>query len=113
MSTIQSIDLIEWQARLGQSLGHTATFVQFSSAFCAPCRTTRLVLADISAKEEGVSHIDLDAESHLDLVRELKVLATPTTIILDGLGRTILRVTGTPRKDRVLDLLARIRETAR
>jgi thiol-disulfide isomerase/thioredoxin len=113
MSPIQSSELIEWQERLGQSLGSTATFVQFSSAFCAPCRATRLVLADISAKEEGVSHIDLDAESHLGLIRELNVLATPTTIILDAHARVILRVTGTPRKDRVLDLLARMRESAR
>jgi len=31
-------------ADLGQALGHRATLVQFSSAFCQPCRATRRVL---------------------------------------------------------------------
>ena len=33
------------------ALGERATLVQFSSAFCAPCRTTRVVLADVATRE--------------------------------------------------------------
>lgn len=82
-------------------LGERATLVQFSSAFCAPCRTTRHVLADVAASLPGVSHVEIDAEHHLELVRELGIFRTPTTLILgpDGLER--LRASGVPRRDQV------------
>src|SRR5262245_47275166 len=50
-------------------LGSRVTFVQFSSAFCAPCRATRRILADVAAADDGVAHVEIDAEHHLDLVR--------------------------------------------
>ena len=86
-------------------LGERATLVQFSSAFCAPCRTTRVVLADVAASESGVLHVELDAEQHLDLVRELDVRRTPTTIVLDAAGREIARAAGAPRREQVLAAL--------
>ena len=52
-------------------LGERATLLQFSSAFCAPCRATRRVLGDVAAATPGVVHIDVDAEHHLDVVRRL------------------------------------------
>lgn len=73
--------------RLGSSLGSRATLVQFSSAFCAPCRATRILLADVAGIVPGVEHIEIDAESHLDLVRDLKVLSTPTAWSSAGLPK--------------------------
>ena len=86
--------------------GARATLVQFSSAFCAPCRTTRVVLADVAAQEQGVRHVEVDAEQHLDLVRALDVRRTPTTLVLDGSGREVLRAAGAPQKRQVLAALA-------
>lgn len=106
-----SDEYIEWSRRLGTSLGSEATFVQFSSAFCAPCRATRLILSDIASKESGIKHIEIDAESHLELVRELNILATPTTIVLGRDGRTVARSSGAPRRDQVLLLLQGIRNS--
>lgn len=83
-------------------LGERATLVQFSSAFCAPCRTTRQVLANVAEATAGVRHVEIDAEHHLDLVRELGILRTPTTLILDAEGRERFRATGVPRRDQVL-----------
>src|SRR4051812_22691980 len=54
---------------LGAELGAKATLVQFSSAFCAPCRTTRRVLGEVAGMVDGVAHVELDAEAHLELVR--------------------------------------------
>ena len=79
--------------------------LQFSSAFCAPCRATRRVLADVAARTPGVVHIDVDAEHHLDVVRRLGVLRTPTTLILDAEGRELGRASGVPTKDLVLRAL--------
>jgi thiol-disulfide isomerase/thioredoxin len=85
-------------AELGTELGEKATLVQFSSAFCAPCRATRRVLTEITAVVDGVAHVELDAESHLDLVRRLNVLRTPTVFILDANGGIVRRGSGLPRK---------------
>lgn len=98
-----------WRERLGEDLGREATFIQFSSAFCAPCRATRLVLADVAASEPGVRHVVIDAESHLDLVRDVGILSTPTTIILDADGKTVARFVGAPRRDQVHRLVHGIR----
>jgi thiol-disulfide isomerase/thioredoxin len=88
--------------RLGQPLGDRATLVQFSSAFCAPCRATRRILADVAAMIDGVAHIEIDAESRLDLVRELNVLRTPTVLVLDSGGGIARRASGQPRKPDVI-----------
>lgn len=86
-------------------LGERATLVQFSSAFCAPCRTTRVVLADVAASDSGVQHVEVDAEQHLELVRRLDIRRTPTTLVLDHTGREVGRATGAPRKQQVLDAI--------
>lgn len=86
----------------GVGLGERATLVQFSSAFCAPCRTTRVVLSDVAAAVPGVVHVDVDAESHLDVVRLLGVMRTPTTVVLDAAGREVSRASGAPTRDQVL-----------
>jgi thiol-disulfide isomerase/thioredoxin len=89
-------------------LGERATLLQFSSAFCAPCRATRRTLAEVAAIVPGVAHVEIDAEHHLDLVRRLQVLRTPTTLVLDGDGREVSRAAGAPRKEQVLGALARV-----
>jgi thiol-disulfide isomerase/thioredoxin len=88
--------------QLGHPLGERATLLQFSSAFCAPCRATRRILADVAGMTEGVAHIEIDAESRLDLVRELNVLRTPTVLVLAGDGRIVRRASGQPRKPDVI-----------
>jgi thiol-disulfide isomerase/thioredoxin len=87
-------------------LGDRATFVQFSSAFCAPCRATRRILEDVVAVTPGVTHIEIDAEHHLDLVRRLGILRTPTTLVLDDVGTEVTRAAGAPTKAQVLAALA-------
>ncbi|MEU9308494.1 thioredoxin family protein [Streptomyces sp. NPDC048256] len=91
--------------RLGGELGERATLVQFSSAFCAPCRATRRVLGEVADVVPGVTHIEIDAEAHLDLVRELDILKTPTVLVLDADGHIVRRATGLPRKADVIAAL--------
>lgn len=97
---------------LGGPLGERATLVQFSSAFCAPCRATRVVLAKVAEDVNGVAHYDLDAEAHLELVRELGILRTPTTIVLDPAGRETARAGGVPRREQVLAAVGTAAEAA-
>ncbi|MFF5958114.1 thioredoxin family protein [Streptomyces luteogriseus] len=92
-------------ADLGAELGERATLVQFSSAFCAPCRATRRVLGEVAAVVPGVIHVEIDAEAHLDLVRRLDILKTPTVLVLDADGRVVRRAAGQPRKADVIAAL--------
>nr|WP_308405287.1 thioredoxin family protein [Streptomyces sp. B93] len=90
---------------LGGELGERATLVQFSSAFCAPCRATRRVLGEVAAMVPGVAHVEIDAEARLDLVRALDVRGTPTVLVLDAGGRIVRRAAGQPRKADVIAAL--------
>ncbi|WP_369276091.1 TlpA family protein disulfide reductase [Streptomyces sp. R11] len=92
-------------AELGAALGERATLVQFSSAFCAPCRATRRVLGEVADMVPGVTHVEIDAEDHLDLVRRLDILKTPTVLVLDATGNVVRRATGQPRKADVIAAL--------
>src|SRR5437868_9420169 len=67
----ERFDLLQ---ELGEAPGERATLLQFSSAFCAPCKATRRVLSDVATAVPGVKHVEVDAESHLDLVRRLNIL---------------------------------------
>ncbi len=87
---------------LGLPLGQRATLVQFSTAFCAPCRATRRILAEVAGMVDGVEHVEIDAESHLDLVRRLDIRRTPTVLVVGPDGRVAKRASGQPRKADVI-----------
>lgn len=78
------------------------TLLQLSSTFCAPCRTTKTLLAHVTAGEPRVRHIEVDVADHLDLIRELNVLSTPTTVLLGAAGQELGRAVGVPRKEQVI-----------
>ncbi|WP_230984801.1 thioredoxin family protein [Microbispora oryzae] len=90
---------------LGAELGERATLVQFSTAFCQPCRATRRILGEVAAMVPGVRHVEIDAEARLDLVRRFDVLRTPTVLVLDGSGDIVTRASGQPRKADVIAAL--------
>ncbi|GIF37681.1 TlpA family protein disulfide reductase [Actinoplanes xinjiangensis] len=85
-----------------------ATLLQFSTAFCAPCRAVRRISAEVAALLPGVRHVEVDAESHLDEVRALDIRRTPTLLILDAEGREVRRTTGVPTKPHLIAALAEL-----
>ncbi|MGA5730139.1 TlpA family protein disulfide reductase [Streptomyces seoulensis] len=97
-------------ADLGGEPGERATLVQFSSAFCAPCRATRRTLAEVARMVPGVAHVEIDAEARLELVRELGILKTPTVLVLDAGGAVVRRAQGQPRR---ADVIAALGEAGR
>jgi len=96
------------EATLGAPLGRQATFVQFSSTVCAPCRATHRVLSEVVAGTEGVRHIDLNAETRLDLVEEFGITRTPTVLLLDADGVIRNRIVGAARKSEVVNALQQV-----
>jgi thiol-disulfide isomerase/thioredoxin len=93
---------------LGEDLGSRATMVQFSSAFCTPCRATHALLSQMVESLPDVRHIHIDAESHLELVRQLDIRSTPTTLFLNREGIEVGRAAGTPKREQVIAALAAI-----
>jgi thioredoxin-like negative regulator of GroEL len=97
------------QSMIGVELGARATLVQFSSAFCSPCRATRALLEDVTADMADVVHVDIDAEANLEMVRQLDIRSTPTTLFLDRNGHEVGRAMGAPKRDQVLAAISAIR----
>ena len=89
-------------------LGDRATMVQFSSAFCQPCRATRRILEEVTVLVPGVSHVEIDAEDNLDLVRALDIRRTPTVLFLDSAGVVRKHASGQPRKADVIAALGEL-----
>jgi thiol-disulfide isomerase/thioredoxin len=81
------------------------TVVQFSTAFCGPCRATKARLQQLQTTRPGLAVVQVDAESHLEEVRELDVRRTPTLFYLDREGRLIGRSSGAPRPDELTALV--------
>lgn len=100
------------RAQIGADLGSVATVLQFSSAFCAPCRATRQILENLTPQFPGIAHIEIDAESHLELVRRLKVHQTPTTLFLNANGQEIGRAVGAPKKSQLFAVLEKLHGAA-
>ena len=56
-----------------------------------------------------VRHVEIDAETNLELVRKLDIRSTPTTLILNSLGVEVGRAIGAPKRDQVFAALAAIK----
>ena len=92
--------------RLGVRAGAAdLTVVQFSTAFCAPCRTTRARLQQLQTTRPGLAYVHVDAESHLDEIRELDVRRTPTLFYLRRDGSLLARSSGAPRPEELTTLV--------
>ena len=87
---------------IGVELGSRVTMVQFSSAFCSPCRATKALLEDMVKTLPDVRYAHIDAESHLELVRKIDIRSTPTTLFLNSAGVEVGRAMGTPKRSQVL-----------
>ena len=101
-------DLITAQM-IGAELGPRVTVVQFSSAFCTPCRATRALISDVTAGMADVKYVEIDAEEQLQLVRRLDIRSTPTTLFVDRNGNEVGRAMGAPKRAQVLTAIDAIR----
>ena len=93
---------------LGAPRGGRATFVQFSTPICAKCPPTRALLQRVAAEQQAVVHIEIDAAERLDLARELNIMRTPTTLVLDSYGVVVARMDGAPSEAQAREALAAV-----
>ncbi|MDN4480681.1 TlpA family protein disulfide reductase [Demequina muriae] len=93
---------------LGAKRGYRATFVQFSTPMCAKCPGTARLLTDVAEGHRQVVHLEIDASERLDLARELSIMRTPTTLVLDGDGMVVARMDGPPTREQAEAALATV-----
>ena len=79
--------------------------LQLSSPVCTPCRQTAAQLTELAERETGLRHVEIDVADDPDAARALHVMRTPTTIAFARDGRELLRVSGVPRRQELLDAL--------
>jgi thiol-disulfide isomerase/thioredoxin len=103
-------DRVLGPADLGAPLGPAATLVQFSTEFCAYCGPARRLLAEVAGDRDGVAFVEIDAAERMDLTRRLRVLSTPTVLVLDAGGAIKSRASGRPRKAELLAALGAVLE---
>ena len=89
-------------ADLGASLGERATLVQFSTEFCTYCGPTRELLAQVAGERPGVAFVEIDAADRMELTKRLRVMSTPTVLVLGADGVIERRSSGQPRKSELL-----------
>ena len=90
------------------AFGASATLLQFSTEFCAPCRSSARVLDGLARTTEGAVHVDVDLTDRPELARRYNILQTPTTFILDRSGTVRARIAGAVRPDQLRSALADI-----
>lgn len=93
---------------LGTQLGSDATFVQFSTSICAPCRATAKLLTTMTENDPSVSHVEIDAEHRMDLVERFGVIRTPTVLLLDGRGTVRYRFVGPSKRAELANALGEL-----
>ena len=93
------------ESELGNKYGKRATVVIFSTTFCSECRAAKALISDVTSTLSGISYIEIDAESNLELVRKVDIRSTPTTIFLDKAGFEIARATGAPKRDQLIKVI--------
>ena len=93
---------------LGVPLGAQATLVQFSTGFCAYCGPARKLLAEVAGQRDGVAFVEIDAAERMELTRRLRILSTPTVLVLDPLGGVTSRSSGPQRKADIVAALGRV-----
>ncbi len=93
-----SHEIVEPERLGADSLGETATLLQFSTELCSRCPGVHRTLSGLAAGHQGVRHLDIDVTHRPDIAKHFHVLQTPTTLILDRDGVVQTRFGGAPSR---------------
>lgn len=66
--------------------------LKFSAAWCGPCRALSPVFEEIKKEISGVNYIDIDVDTHPELVQAYSVTGVPLVVIeKDGVVTNAIR----------------------
>ena len=97
------------KSEIGIDLGSRVTIVQFSSAFCSPCKATAQIIKNLIKDMDDVAYVQIQSEENITLIEKFDIKSTPTVIFFNGMGMEVGRATGTPTNQQVLAAIASVR----
>ena len=81
--------------------------VDFTAAWCPPCRVMKPVLEELAAEREDVRVVALDVDANQRTAAQYGVLSMPTFILFRD-GQEVLRLVGARPKRRLAAELAQV-----
>src|SRR3954452_23608906 len=81
--------------------------VDFTAAWCAPCRVMGPVLEELAAEREDVSFVKLDVDTNQQTTARYGVMSMPTFMVFDN-GEPVLTLVGSRPKHRLEKELAAV-----
>jgi thioredoxin 1 len=81
--------------------------VDFTAAWCPPCRVMKPVLAELAAEREDLRVVQLDVDAEQRTAAEYGVLSMPTFILFRD-GREVQRLVGARPRRRLEEELAQV-----
>lgn len=81
--------------------------VDFTAAWCPPCRVMKPVLAELAADRDDLRVVQLDVDAHQRTAAEYHVLSMPTFVLFRG-GREVTRLVGARPRRRLEAELAEV-----
>lgn len=79
--------------------------VEFSAAWCGPCRTQKQILGAIENEHGNIVVGEVDVENDFELADKLKVMSVPTLLVMAG-GQESKRLVGLQQKSTIDALLS-------
>lgn len=97
------------KSEIGIDLGQRVTIMQFSSAFCSPCKATAQIITNLVKDMSDVVYTQIKSEENLKLIEKFDIKSTPTVVFFNGHGMEVGRAVGTPTNDQVLAAISSVR----
>lgn len=81
--------------------------VDFTAAWCAPCRVMGPVLDELASEREDVRFVKLDVDANQTTAARYGVMSMPTFMVFNG-GEPVLTLVGSRPKRKLAEELAAV-----
>ena len=105
--TIDAVTDDSFQAEVLEASG--PVLVDFTAAWCPPCRVMKPVLAELAAERPDLRIVQIDVDDHQRTAAAYGVLSMPTFILFRG-GQPVLQLVGARPKAKLAHELAQVLE---
>jgi thioredoxin 1 len=101
--TVTAVTDDSFQAEVLES--ERPVLVDFTAAWCPPCRVMKPVLAELAAERDDLRVVQVDVDEHQRAAARYEVLSMPTFVLFRD-GAPVLRLVGARPKRRLQEELA-------